>query len=47
MIRLQNEERGTNKGIPSIVLAAAAIDNIYSITAFSAVSSVVFARAGK
>uniref|UniRef100_A0A7E4VM45 Na_H_Exchanger domain-containing protein n=1 Tax=Panagrellus redivivus TaxID=6233 RepID=A0A7E4VM45_PANRE len=34
MIQLQNEERGTDKGIPTIVLASATIDNLYSITAF-------------
>lgn len=34
MIRLQKEERGTDKGIPTVVLASATIDNLYCITVF-------------
>uniref|UniRef100_A0A7E4V8L5 Na_H_Exchanger domain-containing protein n=1 Tax=Panagrellus redivivus TaxID=6233 RepID=A0A7E4V8L5_PANRE len=34
MIRLQKEERGTDKGIPTVVLASTNIDNLYCITAF-------------
>uniref|UniRef100_A0A1I7S9J9 Na_H_Exchanger domain-containing protein n=1 Tax=Bursaphelenchus xylophilus TaxID=6326 RepID=A0A1I7S9J9_BURXY len=44
MIRLQEQGRGTNKGIPTTIMAAVSIDNIYCITAFSIVSSVVFTR---
>uniref|UniRef100_A0AC35FNV5 Cation/H+ exchanger domain-containing protein n=1 Tax=Panagrolaimus sp. PS1159 TaxID=55785 RepID=A0AC35FNV5_9BILA len=34
MIRLQKEERGTDKGIPTVILASATIDNLFSITCF-------------
>ncbi|CAD5216667.1 unnamed protein product [Bursaphelenchus okinawaensis] len=44
MIKLQDQGRGTNKGIPTTILAAASIDNIYCITAFSIVSSVIFTK---
>ncbi|KAE9554643.1 hypothetical protein FO519_002130 [Halicephalobus sp. NKZ332] len=34
MIRLQKEERGTDKGIPTVILTSATIDNLYCITVF-------------
>ncbi|KAI1732159.1 sodium/hydrogen exchanger family domain-containing protein [Ditylenchus destructor] len=42
MIQLQNEGRGVDKGIPTVALASASIDNIYCITAFSISMSIVF-----
>ncbi|KAI6170845.1 Na-H-Exchanger domain-containing protein [Aphelenchoides bicaudatus] len=35
MLQLQNSGLGTNKGIPTTILAAATIDNIYGVTAFN------------
>ena len=34
MIQLQKEERGKEKGIPTVILASATIDNLHFITAF-------------
>ena len=34
MIRLQKEERGTDKGIPTVILTSTTIDNLYCITVF-------------
>lgn len=36
MIRFIQEQRGTHKGIPTLVLAAASLDDVFVITAFSA-----------
>ncbi|KAI6233846.1 hypothetical protein M3Y99_00877000 [Aphelenchoides fujianensis] len=44
MIRLQEQGHGIDKGIPTMILAAASIDNIYCITAFSIVASVIFTQ---
>lgn len=41
MIRLQKEERGTDKGIPTVILAGATIDNLYCITVFYIVLATV------
>ncbi|CAD5222794.1 unnamed protein product [Bursaphelenchus xylophilus] len=46
MIRLQAHGRGTEKGIPTMILAAASIDNIYCITAFSITAAVFFGGTG-
>uniref|UniRef100_A0A914Y635 Cation/H+ exchanger domain-containing protein n=1 Tax=Panagrolaimus superbus TaxID=310955 RepID=A0A914Y635_9BILA len=34
MIKLQNEDRGTSKGIPTVILASATLDNLFCITCF-------------
>ncbi|KAH7697050.1 Protein F41E7.2, partial [Aphelenchoides avenae] len=41
MIHLQERGRGTTKGIPTMILASASIDNIFCITAFSVASAIV------
>ncbi|KAH7732236.1 Protein F41E7.1 [Aphelenchoides avenae] len=45
MIQLQEQGRGTEKGIPTVILASATIDNIYCITAFTIASAVIFSNA--
>ncbi|KAI6177842.1 hypothetical protein M3Y97_00951400 [Aphelenchoides bicaudatus] len=47
IIRLQEKGYGTDKGIPTTILASVSIDNIYCITAFTIVGSVVFGVNGK
>jgi hypothetical protein len=47
MIFLQEENRGTEKGIPTIILASASLDNLYCITAFYVASSLTFASNGE
>ena len=37
MIRFIEEQRGTQKGIPTLVLAAASLDDVFVITVFSAI----------
>ncbi|KAI6215978.1 hypothetical protein M3Y94_00448800 [Aphelenchoides besseyi] len=44
IIRLQEQGYGTDKGIPTMILAASNMDNIYCITAFSVVASVIFTQ---
>jgi len=44
MISLQEERRGAERGVPTVALASAALDNIYCITAFSIASNVAFSR---
>ncbi|KAI1725660.1 sodium/hydrogen exchanger family domain-containing protein [Ditylenchus destructor] len=39
---VENEGRGVEKGIPTVALASASIDNIYCVTAFSISMSIVF-----
>uniref|UniRef100_A0A914P207 Cation/H+ exchanger domain-containing protein n=1 Tax=Panagrolaimus davidi TaxID=227884 RepID=A0A914P207_9BILA len=34
MIKLQNEDRGTIKGVPTVILASATLDNLFCITCF-------------
>jgi hypothetical protein len=46
MIKLQNSGRGTEKGIPTMILASATIDNLYCVTGFSMASSIVFTEIG-
>ncbi|KAL7075593.1 hypothetical protein ACQ4LE_005039 [Meloidogyne hapla] len=41
MIELQHTHKGTSKGIPTIVLASALIDNIFCISAFSIAFEIV------
>ncbi|KAF7636267.1 Na_H_Exchanger domain-containing protein [Meloidogyne graminicola] len=41
MIELQHKHKGTSKGIPTIVLASALIDNIFCITSFSIAYEIV------
>uniref|UniRef100_A0A914MC87 Cation/H+ exchanger domain-containing protein n=1 Tax=Meloidogyne incognita TaxID=6306 RepID=A0A914MC87_MELIC len=41
MIELQHKHKGTSKGIPTIVLASALIDNIFCISAFSIAYEIV------
>jgi len=36
MVRFMHEKRGTNKGIPTLILAAASIDDVVVIVAYSA-----------
>src|SRR5699024_6709749 len=36
MITLINKKRGTNKGIPQLILAASSVDDIYALVMFSA-----------
>ncbi|ETN84696.1 hypothetical protein NECAME_06726 [Necator americanus] len=43
MLDLQSQGLGTRKGIPTLVLASATLDNIFCITAFSAAVSIVSA----
>uniref|UniRef100_A0A1I8A140 Na_H_Exchanger domain-containing protein n=1 Tax=Steinernema glaseri TaxID=37863 RepID=A0A1I8A140_9BILA len=45
MIEIQNKRLGVEKGVPTVVLASASIDNLYSITAFSVAAAVIFTRA--
>jgi hypothetical protein len=47
IIRLQDKGYGTDKGIPTTILASVSIDNIYCITAFTIVGSVVFGFNGE
>uniref|UniRef100_A0A0N4X205 Na_Ca_ex domain-containing protein n=1 Tax=Haemonchus placei TaxID=6290 RepID=A0A0N4X205_HAEPC len=42
MLDLQNRGLGSRKGIPTIVLASATLDNILCITAFSIVTTIAF-----
>ncbi|EYC22788.1 hypothetical protein Y032_0016g2947 [Ancylostoma ceylanicum] len=42
MLDLQSQGLGTRKGIPTLVLASATLDNIFCITAFSAATTIVF-----
>lgn len=44
MCELQNEGRGVDKGIPTVILASASVDNIYCITGFSVAAAIVFSR---
>ncbi|KAI1700260.1 sodium/hydrogen exchanger family domain-containing protein [Ditylenchus destructor] len=46
MIQLHAEGRGVDKGIPTVALASASIDNIYCVTAFSIALSIVFHTSG-
>lgn len=39
IIRLQHKGYGTDKGIPTMILASVGVDNIYCITAFTIFSS--------
>ncbi|KAJ1361586.1 Sodium/hydrogen exchanger 9B2 [Parelaphostrongylus tenuis] len=41
MLELQSQGLGTRKGIPTLVLASAALDNIFCITAFSVTVTIV------
>lgn len=43
MIKLQHQHYGTKKGIPTIALASASIDNIFCITGFAITHSIVSA----
>ncbi|TMS37146.1 hypothetical protein L596_004140 [Steinernema carpocapsae] len=45
MIDIQNKRLGAEKGVPTVVLASASIDNLLSITAFSVAAAVIFTRA--
>jgi NhaP-type Na+/H+ or K+/H+ antiporter len=47
IISLQEKGYGRDKGIPTTILASVSIDNIYCITAFTVVGSIVFTRNGK
>ncbi|KAK6061395.1 hypothetical protein COOONC_00931, partial [Cooperia oncophora] len=42
MLDLQNQGLGTRKGVPTLALASATLDNIFCITAFSIITSIVF-----
>uniref|UniRef100_A0A914CJ89 Cation/H+ exchanger domain-containing protein n=1 Tax=Acrobeloides nanus TaxID=290746 RepID=A0A914CJ89_9BILA len=46
MIQLQEKGLGTYKGIPTIILASASIDNLYCITAFYFMADMVFMEHG-
>ncbi|KHJ90919.1 hypothetical protein OESDEN_09226, partial [Oesophagostomum dentatum] len=46
MLDLQSQGLGTRKGIPTLVLATATLDNIFCITAFS-VAATIFFSTGK
>nr|CAD2208024.1 unnamed protein product [Meloidogyne enterolobii]CAD2208300.1 unnamed protein product [Meloidogyne enterolobii] len=46
MIELQHKHKGTSKGIPTIVLASALIDNIFCISAFSIAYEIVSSSKG-
>uniref|UniRef100_A0A1I8AZ98 Na_H_Exchanger domain-containing protein n=1 Tax=Meloidogyne hapla TaxID=6305 RepID=A0A1I8AZ98_MELHA len=46
MIELQHTHKGTSKGIPTIVLASALIDNIFCISAFSIAFEIVSSSKG-
>ena len=47
MIKLQEKGLGTYKGIPTIILASASIDNLYCITAFYFMADMVFMEHGR
>ncbi|VDM75936.1 unnamed protein product [Strongylus vulgaris] len=42
MLDLQSQGLGTRKGIPTLALAAATLDNVFCITAFSVASAILF-----
>lgn len=42
MIKLEEEKLGTEKGIPSIILAGASLDDVFAISIFSIFSSLYF-----
>ncbi len=46
MIKFSDQKRGTNKGIPSLILASASMDNAYTIVVFSAVLGMYAGTAG-
>jgi solute carrier family 9B (sodium/hydrogen exchanger), member 1/2 len=46
MINFQENDRGTDKGVPTMVLVASSTDNLYCVTAFYMASSIVFTTAG-
>uniref|UniRef100_A0A914C478 Cation/H+ exchanger domain-containing protein n=1 Tax=Acrobeloides nanus TaxID=290746 RepID=A0A914C478_9BILA len=45
MINFQENDRGTDKGVPTMVLVASSVDNLYCVTAFYMASSIVFTTA--
>ncbi|PIO74624.1 hypothetical protein TELCIR_03364 [Teladorsagia circumcincta] len=42
MLDLQNQGLGTRKGVPTLALASATLDNVFCITAFSVIMTIVF-----
>ena len=46
MINFQENDRGTDKGVPTMALVASSVDNLYCVTAFYMTSSIVFTTAG-
>lgn len=44
MVELEKEGRGTNKGIPTSMLASVGIDNIYCVTVYTILNSTMFKR---
>lgn len=44
MLNFQQQHIGTNKGIPTLFIAAASFDNIIAITGHSAMIGVVFSE---
>ena len=46
MISLQEQQLGTDKGIPTIIIAAASIDDVLAITGFSVMIGFVFNSSG-
>ncbi|CAJ0603128.1 unnamed protein product [Cylicocyclus nassatus] len=45
MLDLQSQGLGTRKGIPTLALGSAALDNVFCITAFSVASAIIFSTA--
>ena len=43
MLNLQETKLGTNKGIPSLVIAASSLDDVLAISVFSVLLSIIFA----
>lgn len=46
MIDLQEKGRGTENGVPTIVLVSSSIDNLFCITAINLLVSIIFKRTG-
>lgn len=44
MIELKEKEIGTNKNIPTIIVAASCLDNIVAITGFTLLFDVTFSK---
>ena len=47
MITIQEKQLGAAKGIPTLIIASASIDNVLAITGFSVCLSLVFAPAAQ